>query len=68
MTDILGELRRERVVEFTINKDCTLVSVKECCDNYYSLDLNKDQLYYLIQELNDIYGCMIGGGKPHTIE
>ena len=55
---ILKKLYDERVFESTVSEDGKYVTIEECCDYYYRVDLSKSELLQLIEELKVIAGEM----------
>ena len=55
---VLEEFYSAHVFEVTLEENATMARFEECCDNYHSHDLNKDELAELISELQAIHDQM----------
>lgn len=53
-----------RVVDFTLSADCRTVKVEECCDNYFSVDLTRNELGQMIAELQALHVQMADSESP----
>ena len=49
---------RGRIVSFKLSDDCRTVKVEECCDNYFSTNLNRQEFCQMLAELQAIYTQM----------
>ena len=59
MENVLNYLSSEKVVSFNLSDNNLEVIVKEECDGWFNVNLNKSQLLQLINELTDIHSQMI---------
>ncbi len=60
---ILEKLSDERVVYFELNEEKTQMNVMEGCDLWFSVDLTKQEVKQLIEELTALYGMMSENGS-----
>lgn len=60
---ILERLSEKWVVYFELNEEKTQLNVMEGCDLYYSVDLNKQEVKQLIEELCFLYEEMSENGS-----
>ena len=60
---ILEKLSDESVVYFELNEEKTQMNVMEGCDLYFSVDLKKQEVKQLIEELTALYGTMSENGS-----
>ena len=52
---MLNELRDNGIFEVSLNSDKSSLTIIECCDYHYSMNITKQQLNKLIKELSNIY-------------
>lgn len=51
--------KRGRIVSFTLVDNDRFVEIEECCDNYFSTRLNRQEFSQMIAELQAIYSQMV---------
>ena len=56
--EILKKLSDKNVVFFELNNEKTLMNVTEGCDLCFFVDLNKQEVKQLIEELTELYETM----------
>lgn len=66
MGEILDRLRscENRVVDITLSPDKKSVELMEACDDWFYVNLNKQEFGQMIQELQELHDQMVDVDKP----
>jgi len=52
-----------RIINVTLSEDKKTVELEEACDEFFYVDLNKDDFAKFIDELKAIHSQMVDGGE-----
>lgn len=58
--NILEKILTEQVFSINISADNRLMTIEECCDNYFTVDLNKQEATQLLEEIKQLVDEMEG--------
>lgn len=56
---MLKFMNDERIFDIELSQDKTMLEIMESCDNYFSVDLTKQQVLELIADFQDLADEMI---------
>lgn len=62
VTRIIDSVSGDKVVSFKVSEDKESIRIRERCDDYFAIHLNKKEFGQMIEELKQLHGQMIDNG------